>query len=146
MTTLRIAAIFVVTLLWSCSPRTTTTTNRAAIDAILTAHGLPKAPEGSQSLSAATIRHHEFDKVKIQFVCTPIECAHFISQVPGAPAHDNQPALDELVRYLESAPTGQVLRDRKASDEPHHSYIVAERQTDGTLSVTIELEDIHHPN
>ena len=143
MTTLRIAVVFVVALLWGCNPRTMTTTDRAAIDSILSAHGLPKAPHRAESLTAATINHGEFDEVKIQFVCTPVECAHFISQVPGAPAHDNEPTLDEVVRYLETSPTGQVLRSRKASDEPRHSYIVAERQPDGTLSITIELEDIH---
>jgi len=137
-----IAAVLLSVFFASCSPSTKSTTDRAEIDAILNDHGLPDLPTTAKAYSGTTLEHPEYDEIKIQFVCTPIECAQYVSKVPGAPAHDNPIAQDEIVRHLKTGPAGQVLRDRRAADEPNHTYIAAERGPGGVMAITIELEDI----
>lgn len=143
MTTRRIATFVTFLLLYCCSPRAQTTEDRTSVDGILTAHGLPKLPPAALNLSAVSTSHQHYNEHKIHFVCTPIECAQFISKIAGAPAHDSESSVAEVTRHLETGPPGQVLRDRDITEEPKHTYIMSERRPDGTLRITIELENIH---
>lgn len=122
-----------------CERTPEVTQDRASIDRLLSSHALSTLPLTATDQKMVSTDYEDYDGYHISFICGVEGFAEFIRLCPGAPAHDNDVTPAMIIERIKEGPSAQLWKDRRHEELPGSSEITATLQSDGRMSVVVEI-------